>query len=134
MTSLNLTRAESQPKPTPRFQTCRRHQSDETKPSGILAYSGSTPHLLLYLRLRVGRQPHGKGLRIARLHENGAGPCACGLVQAHIQWMERESADNLPVNLHTKPSPPAMLDTIPPDATRSRTYLQFHATRCPLSM
>jgi hypothetical protein len=39
-----------------------------------------------------------------------------------------------PVNLHTSPSPDAMLDRIPPEATRSRTYLQFQATRCPLSM
>lgn len=36
---------------------------------------------------------------------------------------------SLPVNLHTKPSPLAMLDTMPPDATRSRTYLQFQATK-----
>jgi hypothetical protein len=39
-----------------------------------------------------------------------------------------------PVNLHTSPSPDAIFDRIPPDATRSRTYLQFQATRCPLSM
>jgi hypothetical protein len=39
-----------------------------------------------------------------------------------------------PVNLHTNPSPDAIFDRIPPDATRSRTYLQFQATRCPLSM
>jgi len=34
-----------------------------------------------------------------------------------------------PVNLQTNPSPAIIFDTIPPDATRSRTYLQFHATR-----
>lgn len=39
-----------------------------------------------------------------------------------------------PVNLHTNPSPAIMFDTMPPDATRSRTYLQFQATRWPLSM
>jgi hypothetical protein len=39
-----------------------------------------------------------------------------------------------PVNLHTRPSPAIMLEMMPPDATRSRTYLQFHATRWPLSM
>ena len=39
-----------------------------------------------------------------------------------------------PVNLQTRPSPAVMLLMIPPLATRSRTYLQFHATRWPLSM
>lgn len=39
-----------------------------------------------------------------------------------------------PVNLHTKPSPDAKFDMIPPEATRSRMYLQFQATRWPLSM
>lgn len=39
-----------------------------------------------------------------------------------------------PVNLHTRPSPAIILDTMPPEATRSRTYLQFQATRWPLSM
>jgi hypothetical protein len=39
-----------------------------------------------------------------------------------------------PVNLHTSPSPEAIFDSIPPDATRSSTYLQFQATRWPLSM
>lgn len=34
-----------------------------------------------------------------------------------------------PVNLHTRPSPAIIFDTIPPEATRSRTYLQFQATR-----
>jgi len=44
------------------------------------------------------------------------------------------SSEDAPVNLHTKPSPALRLLMIPPDATRSRLYLQFHATRCPLSM
>lgn len=39
-----------------------------------------------------------------------------------------------PVNLHTSPSPAAILAMIPPEDTRSRTYLQFQATRWPLSM
>lgn len=39
-----------------------------------------------------------------------------------------------PVNLHTSPSPDDIFDKMPPEATRSRTYLQFHATRWPLSM
>jgi hypothetical protein len=39
-----------------------------------------------------------------------------------------------PENLQTKPSPDEIPLMIPPEATRSRTYLQFHATRCPLSM
>lgn len=39
-----------------------------------------------------------------------------------------------PVNLHTRPSPELIPLMRPPDATRSRTYLQFHATRWPLSM
>ena len=39
-----------------------------------------------------------------------------------------------PVNLHTSPSPAIMFDMIPPEATRSITYLQFQATRWPLSM
>jgi hypothetical protein len=39
-----------------------------------------------------------------------------------------------PVNLHTRPSLAAKLLMIPPDAIRSSVYLQFHATRCPLSM
>jgi hypothetical protein len=39
-----------------------------------------------------------------------------------------------PVNLHTRPSPADMFDKMPPEATRSSTYLQFHATRWPLSM
>lgn len=39
-----------------------------------------------------------------------------------------------PVNLHTNPSPELRPEIIPPLATRSSTYSQFHATRCPLSM
>lgn len=39
-----------------------------------------------------------------------------------------------PVNLHTKPSPEVLPDMIPPLAARSSTYLQFQATRWPLSM
>lgn len=39
-----------------------------------------------------------------------------------------------PVNLQTSPSPLLMPDMIPPLATRSITYLQFQATRWPLSM
>jgi len=39
-----------------------------------------------------------------------------------------------PVNLHTKPSPAVIFDSMPPEATRSSTYLQFQATRWPLSM
>ena len=38
-----------------------------------------------------------------------------------------------PVNLHTKPSPEARPEIKPPEATRSRMYLVFQATRCPLS-
>lgn len=34
-----------------------------------------------------------------------------------------------PVNLHTRPSPDAKPEMIPPDATRSMTYLVFHATK-----
>src|ERR1700761_8180115 len=39
-----------------------------------------------------------------------------------------------PENLHTRPSPEEMPEMMPPEATRSRTYLQFQATRWPLSM
>lgn len=38
-----------------------------------------------------------------------------------------------PVNLHTRPSPDAKPEMMPPDATRSITYFVFQATRCPLS-
>ena len=38
-----------------------------------------------------------------------------------------------PVNLQTRPSPELMPDMSPPEATRSRMYLQFQATRWPLS-
>lgn len=38
-----------------------------------------------------------------------------------------------PVNLHTRPSPEASPDIIPPDATRSMTYFVFQAIKCPLS-
>lgn len=41
---------------------------------------------------------------------------------------------NVPVNLQTRPSPEETFEMMPPEATRSRTYLQFHATRWPLSM
>jgi hypothetical protein len=34
-----------------------------------------------------------------------------------------------PVNLHTKPSPDVNPEMIPPDATLSRTYFVFHATK-----
>ena len=39
-----------------------------------------------------------------------------------------------PTNLHTRPSLAAKLLIMPPDAIRSSVYLQFHATRWPLSM
>ena len=39
-----------------------------------------------------------------------------------------------PENLQTSPSPLLMPEIIPPLATRSITYLQFQATRWPLSM
>jgi hypothetical protein len=39
-----------------------------------------------------------------------------------------------PENLHTSPSPADKLLMMPPDAMRSSTYLQFQATRWPLSM
>ena len=38
-----------------------------------------------------------------------------------------------PVNLQTKPSPEESPEMIPPDATRSRIYFVFQATRWPLS-
>jgi len=44
------------------------------------------------------------------------------------------TTEDSPVNLHTKPSPELILLMMPPLAIRSRMYLQFHATRCPLSM
>lgn len=39
-----------------------------------------------------------------------------------------------PENLQTSPSPLLMPEMMPPLATRSITYLQFQATRWPLSM
>lgn len=39
-----------------------------------------------------------------------------------------------PVNRHARPSPELRPEMIPPEATRSILYLQFHATRWPLSM
>ena len=56
--------------------------------------------------------------------------------QAEKAWALRVCMKTVPgpVNLHTRPSLAIMLETMPPDATRSSTYLQFHATRWPLSM
>lgn len=39
-----------------------------------------------------------------------------------------------PLNLQIKPSPALKFEMMPPLATRSMTYLQFQATRCPLSI
>jgi hypothetical protein len=38
-----------------------------------------------------------------------------------------------PVNLHTNPSPEDRPEMMPPEATRSRIYFVFQATRWPLS-
>ena len=38
-----------------------------------------------------------------------------------------------PVNLHTRPSPDAMPEMMPPEATRWTVYFALQATRWPLS-
>jgi hypothetical protein len=71
-------------------------------------------------------------LGIARLHEDGS------RTFAHIDLVfhphDYGAAVDIPVNLQTNPSPEDMLEMMPPLATRSSTYLQFQATRWPLSM
>lgn len=49
---------------------------------------------------------------------------------AFLVWMNTVPG---PVNLHTRPSPDAKPEMMPPDATRSITYFVFQATRWPLS-
>jgi hypothetical protein len=78
-------------------------------------------HYKLYLHLE--QIPHIAGPPFAASH--AANACAFLVCMKTVPG---------PVNLHTSPSPECMFDNKPPEATRSRTYLQFHATRCPLSM
>lgn len=49
---------------------------------------------------------------------------------AFLVWMNTVPG---PVNLHTRPSPDAKPEMMPPDATRSITYFVFQATKWPLS-
>ena len=84
------------------------------------------------LVLGVSRNPLRKCVWISGLHEDCTRACT------HFSTCQHFRSDGLgfiiPVNLHTRPSPELRPDMMPPLATRSRIYLQFHATRCPLSM
>ena len=82
------------------------------------------------MRLHV----RGEGGRVASLHEHSTGACEVLLSRLSRKRDNGKLSLCAPVNLHTRPSPALIVLMMPPLAIRSSTYLQFHATRCPLSM
>lgn len=112
--------------------SCLKSTYAQVKSYTVYLPTYSNPH-----KLRINSSLDGLAAHVCRkcFLSQVSTPIPTDRSRAHVRtgfrvWIKTVPG---PVNLQTSPSAEAMFEMMPPDATRSRMYLVFQATKCPLS-